>query len=188
MFDVTAFDALPVDAAECRRLAAMWALESAAMADGFRQVAGVDEAGRGPLAGPVVAAAVRLAHPVPGLNDSKRLTSHRRDALFAALMEAEHDVGIGVVEAVEIDRLGIQRANYLAMRRAVEAMRRLPDLLLVDGYALPDMPMPVRRVVRVAFHCGGKRNRQSVPRPHHGNAGRAVSRIWLRPAQGLWRA
>jgi len=148
MFNPSALDNLDVERAERERLSVMWALETAAWAEGFRRVAGVDEAGRGPLAGPIVAAAVCLSCPVPGLNDSKQLSAERREELFTRLMDGPHDVGIGTVAPSDIDRMGIQQANYLAMRMAVEALARPPDLLLVDGYALPGMAMAVRRVIR----------------------------------------
>jgi len=148
MFDPDAFNSPEIDSLERQRLAAMCSLESAGWREGFRHIAGVDEAGRGPLAGPIVAAAVCLTRPIRGLNDSKRLSAERREMLFAQIMDGTHDVGIGVVTPADIDRLGIQQANYLAMRRAVDAMPLPPDLLLVDGYFLPGMTMAVRRVVR----------------------------------------
>lgn len=148
MFTPDVFSLLDIDPAERQRLQTLWTLESAAWREGFRRIAGVDEAGRGPLAGPIVAAAVCLSRPVPGLNDSKQLTAGRREDLCKQITDGSHEVGIGTVTPAEIDRLGIQPANYLAMRRAVEALARTPDLLLVDGYHLPDMAMAVRRVVR----------------------------------------
>ncbi len=134
---------------EQARLDAMMKFENEARAAGFSRVAGVDEAGRGPLAGPVVAGAVVLAAPLEGLDDSKRLTAARREALFEALHEdGRHDIGVGVVSAEEIDRMGIQSANYLAMGRAVEALATPPDYLLVDGYNLPGVAQPQRRLVK----------------------------------------
>jgi len=148
MFDLNDFHSLDVDSTEQKRLMAMWTLESDARKQGYSRIAGVDEAGRGPLAGPIIAAAVVLIRPVSGLNDSKQLTSARREELFSRIIGDGHEVGIGKVDASEIDRLGIQQANYLAMRRAVENLSMPPDLLLVDGYALPGMPMAVRRIIR----------------------------------------
>lgn len=113
-------------------------------------VAGVDEAGRGPWAGPVVAAAVILdPKAVPeGLNDSKQLSAKRRQAAFERIMaEAETGVGIGSVE--EIDRLNIARANDLAMQRAVEALPRVPAFLLIDGRTVPrNLVLPARGIVK----------------------------------------
>lgn len=104
-----------------------------------RIVAGVDEVGRGPLAGPVAAAAVIL-HPqrIPaGLRDSKMLTAAARERLFAAIVESA-TVGIAFASPAEIDALNIRRASLLAMRRAVAALPRAPDLALVDGRDVPD--------------------------------------------------
>ncbi|WP_284165129.1 ribonuclease HII [Frigidibacter sp. SD6-1] len=112
--------------------------EKAAMVRGFTLVAGVDEAGRGPLCGPVVAAAVILdpARLPQGLNDSKKLSERRREALYAAI-RAEAEVGVGLASVEEIDTLNILRASHLAMVRAIEALPRAPDHCLIDGNLLP---------------------------------------------------
>lgn len=111
-------------------------------------VAGVDEAGRGPWAGPVVAAAVILRGAVPsGLNDSKKLSAGRREALFAALMASECLIGVGQASVAEIDALNILQANHLAMTRAVAALAQVPDLVLVDGNRLPPWRWPARTIV-----------------------------------------
>jgi ribonuclease HII len=133
---------------ERARLEVMLAFEQQAFASGFRRVAGVDEAGRGPLAGPLMAGAVVLSHAVPGLDDSKRLTEARREALFAELLAGAHAVGVGVVEAGELDRMGVQRANYTAMARAVAALAPPPDFLLVDGFNLPGVSQPCLRIIK----------------------------------------
>ena len=109
-------------------------------------MAGVDEAGRGPLAGPVVAAAVILPDPqkfaLPeGINDSKALTPARRDEIFAGL-RGTTTIGVGVASVDEIDTLNILQATMLAMTRAVRAMDQIPGLALVDGNHLPDLPCP----------------------------------------------
>lgn len=106
-------------------------------ADGFEAVAGVDEVGRGPLAGPVVAAAVILPPRVklPGLDDSKALSPARRLTLFPAIQAQALDYGIGIVTAPVIDRINILQATYLAMWRAVKALRQA-DYLLIDGNRL----------------------------------------------------
>lgn len=112
-------------------------------------VAGVDEAGRGPWAGPVVAAAAILdaATAPAGLNDSKKLTARRREALFAAL-EPVAVIGVGVASVEEIDRLNILNATYLAMRRAVAALARRPAFALIDGNRVPpDLPCPAEGVI-----------------------------------------
>jgi ribonuclease HII len=120
------------------------------------RVAGIDEAGRGPLAGPVLAAAVVFhAAPAPALaallDDSKRLTAARRDAAFAALLaaagEGALDLGIGAASAAEIGRLNILRATHLAMQRALARLSTAPDLALVDGNQAPPLPCPVHCVI-----------------------------------------
>ncbi len=111
-------------------------------------IAGVDEAGRGPWAGPVVAAAVILRGPLPaGLNDSKKLSAKRREALHAALIASPCLIGVGQASVVEIDELNILQANHLAMARAVAALAEAPDLVLVDGNRLPPWPWPSRAIV-----------------------------------------
>ncbi|MBF0293642.1 MAG: ribonuclease HII [Magnetococcales bacterium] len=129
-------------------------LEQELAVSGCRAVCGVDEAGRGPLCGPVVAAAVILA-PGPlapalaGLDDSKRLTPQRRELLAEAIRREAMAVGVGLADPDEIDRLNIRRAALLAMSRAVAALPMPPDFVLVDGRDLPDaLPAPARAVVR----------------------------------------
>jgi ribonuclease HII len=113
------------------------------------RVCGVDEAGRGPLAGPVVAAAVMLdARRVPaGLADSKKLAPARREELARALAICAQ-IGVGAASVAEIDRLNILQATLLAMRRAVAALPHPPDHALVDGNRLPDLPCPASAIVR----------------------------------------
>ncbi len=111
-------------------------------------IAGVDEAGRGPWAGPVVAAAVILRGPVPeGLNDSKKLSARRREELFAALMASECVIGIGQASVAEIDSINILQATYLAMNRAVDALAHPPCHVLVDGNRLPKWRWPATAIV-----------------------------------------
>lgn len=127
-----------------------FAFETAARAEGFTCIAGVDEVGCGPLAGPVVAAAVILdPGAIPeGLNDSKRLTEPRRNALAEWLRE-NADGAVGIASVEEIDTLNILRASHLAMARAIAALRATPDLALIDGVRLPrDFPCPARTVVK----------------------------------------
>jgi ribonuclease HII len=115
-----------------------FALETAAFATGAMFVAGVDEVGRGPLAGPVTAAAVRLdPNAIPsGLNDSKKLTAARRETL-AAMIWRSADVCVAHASVAEIDDLNILRASHLAMLRAVAGLKRAPDYLLIDGNQMP---------------------------------------------------
>ena len=117
------------------------------------RVAGVDEVGRGPLAGPVVAAAVVFPSGLPPelalmLDDSKKLTPMQRDLAYRALFASgAAEIGIGAASVAEISHLNILHAALLAMRRAVARLPHLPDLALIDGNAAPDLPCPVRCVV-----------------------------------------
>lgn len=115
---------------------------------GLRRIAGVDEVGRGPLAGPVVAAAVILpAEPIAGLADSKALTAKRREALAETLF-AMAEIGLATVTPAEIDRLNIHHATLLAMRRALAALPRPPEAALVDGkFVPPGLAHPAAAVV-----------------------------------------
>jgi ribonuclease HII len=115
---------------------------------GFARIAGIDEVGRGPLAGPIVAGAVVLRCGIPGLNDSKQLTEHQRESLYSLIMDGTHAVGIGKVESDEIDRIGIQRANYRAMLEAVQALSPPPDFLLVDGFEIKGYAGPQKRIIK----------------------------------------
>lgn len=112
-------------------------------------VAGVDEAGRGPLAGPVVAAAVILdeLHPIQGLADSKVLSPRRREHLFEQIMARSLCCSVGQASAQEIDALNILQATLLAMRRAVDGLRLKPVKVLVDGNRLPALPMLAQAIV-----------------------------------------
>lgn len=124
-------------------------LEEAAWRAGARIVAGVDEVGRGPLAGPVTAAAVVLAEGVDlsGLNDSKKLPRKRREILASRIMEA-CDWAVGHASVEEIEELNILRASHLAMCRAVSGLRKPPCLALIDGNMLPrDLAVPGQAVV-----------------------------------------
>ncbi|MEI2676708.1 MAG: ribonuclease HII [Burkholderiaceae bacterium] len=113
-------------------------------------MAGVDEAGRGPLAGPVVAAAVILdeLQPIRGLNDSKKLSARTRDRLFDEIRARALCCCIAEASVEEIDRLNILQATLLAMRRAVDGLRLRPHRVLVDGNRLPVLPMPAEAIVQ----------------------------------------
>lgn len=112
-------------------------------------VAGVDEAGRGPLAGPVVAAAVILPTGcrLPGLTDSKKLTSLQRERLFDLICEKATAFSVARCDHEEIDRINILQATLLAMQRAVSSLVVLPDLVLIDGNRCPDISFPARAVI-----------------------------------------
>jgi ribonuclease HII len=124
--------------------------ESEARWRGYRRVAGLDEAGRGPLAGPVVAAAVILPRRcvLDGLNDSKLVPEPERERLFEAISERALGIGIGVASEREIDTLNILEATKLAMSRAIQALAPLPDFLLIDALFLPAVPLPQRPIIK----------------------------------------
>lgn len=114
------------------------------------KIAGVDEAGRGPLCGPVYAAAVILdpLRPIDGLNDSKKLSEKKREALAPLIRERALAWAVGIATVEEIDRLNILHATMLAMRRAVEGLVVLPDQVLIDGNRVPPgLTMPARAIV-----------------------------------------
>lgn len=130
--------------------------EDAARRRGLRCVAGIDEAGRGPLAGPVVAAAVVLppGYELPGLDDSKKLSARKREALYERLAADEAVLrGVGQASVAEIDRLNILYATHLAMRRAVEALGVVPELCLIDGLPVRGFPWPQKAIVKGDAQC-----------------------------------
>ncbi|MEN8657394.1 ribonuclease HII [Marivita sp.] len=117
---------------------------------GIHRIAGVDEAGRGPLAGPVVAAAVVLDRAIvpEGLNDSKALTAKKRTELLELIL-ADADVGVGLASVEEIDEINILRASHLAMNRAIAKLDIAPDHVLIDGNLVPrDMTLPASPIVK----------------------------------------
>jgi len=142
---------LEAESAERQRLAALFAHRGRLMAAGARHVAGVDEVGVGPLAGPVVAAAVVLprATHLPGLDDSKRLSPRAREGLAVAIRAEALAIGVGEVEPAEIDRLDIYRASLEAMRRAVASLQPRLDLdhVLVDARRIPAIDVPQTSIV-----------------------------------------
>jgi ribonuclease HII len=124
--------------------------EDAARARGQRLVAGVDEVGRGALCGPVVAGAVILGEDfdAQGIDDSKRLTRRQREAAATRIRERARAWAVALASPAEIDRLNILRATLLAMKRAVEGLGLVPDLLLVDALTLPELAIPQRAIVK----------------------------------------
>jgi ribonuclease HII len=116
----------------------LWAIERALLQQGAASLCGVDEAGRGPLAGPVCAAAVILPHgaEISGLNDSKKLTANKREALYHVIIEKALSFGIAFADVAEIEALNILYASFLAMNRAIAQLTPLPELCLVDGNTL----------------------------------------------------
>ena len=125
-------------------------IEAAALEAGYAVIAGTDEAGRGPLAGPVYAAAVILPMGlvIDGLNDSKKLTEKKREALFDIICQEALSYGIAYATPEEIDELNILNASQLAMRRAVAMLKPTPDLVLVDGNVAREFPMGTKTVVK----------------------------------------
>lgn len=125
--------------------------EQEAHAAGYHAVCGIDEAGRGPLAGPVVAAAVILpaGYELTGLTDSKQLSAKKREKLFATLMEdARVQKSIASATAAEIDELNILRATHLAMARAAQGLPAPADFALIDGLPVPNFPLPSQSIVK----------------------------------------
>ncbi len=108
---------------------------------GFARIAGIDEAGRGPLAGPVLAAAAVFdpSDSIEGIDDSKKLAEKRREELFEVIMERALDIGVGISWQEEIDEINILAATRLAMQRAIRDLKSEPDCLLIDGLFLPDV-------------------------------------------------
>ena len=127
----------------------MWAIEHSLFEKGMSVVCGVDEAGRGPLAGPVCAAAVILPPDadIPGLNDSKKLSDKKRRELFPVIKECAIAYGIAFADHHEIDEINILQATYLAMERALSQLKVKPDIALIDGNRAKDFGVPVQTVV-----------------------------------------
>ncbi len=128
----------------------MWAFEKETMGKGYSAIAGIDEAGRGPLAGPVVSAAVILpdSFDVPGITDSKKLTPKKRDNLYIKIHESVIAVGIGIIEPVEIDRINILQASLQSMAIAVQNLNPQPDFLLIDGTFQIPSDLPQRPIIK----------------------------------------
>lgn len=133
----------------------LWLLEEEIYQEGFEVLCGVDEAGRGPLAGPVYAAAVILPRGlvIEGLDDSKKLTEKKREALFEPICRQALAYGIGRAEVEEIDALNILNATYLAMNRAIAALKLQPELALIDGNRSTGIEVPSRCVVKGDSRC-----------------------------------
>lgn len=128
----------------------MWEIEDDFYAQNIAVICGVDEAGRGPLAGPVCAAAVILPKhlDLPGLTDSKKLTDKKRRELYPVIKEQAIAYGIGFASEQEIDEINILQATFLAMQRALDHLNVKPDLALIDGNREKDFGIPVKTVVK----------------------------------------
>ena len=128
----------------------LWLYEREAFDAGIKLICGVDEAGRGPLAGPVCAAAVILPPglEIPGLNDSKKLTDKKRRELYDIMIEQAVSYGIAFASEQEIDEINILQATFLAMERAIQKLSPQPELALIDGNRTKDFGLPVRTIVK----------------------------------------
>lgn len=133
----------------------LWTLENEIYDSGINCLCGVDEAGRGPLAGPVCAAAVILPRglEIAGLNDSKKLTEKKREALYDVICENALAYGIAFAEVEEIEQLNILQATFLAMNRAIEKLSVTPELALIDGNRNTGISMPSRCIVKGDSLC-----------------------------------
>jgi ribonuclease HII len=128
----------------------MWEFEHDTQNKGYQTIAGIDEAGRGPLAGPVVSAAVILPEDFtcPGVTDSKKLSEKKREALFPVIKDRALAVGIGMADHKEIDRINILAASLLSMKRAVADLACAPDFLLIDGKFTIDVDLPQLAIIK----------------------------------------
>ena len=140
-----------IEESERIRLQQILLYEEAAYQQGYKSIAGIDEAGRGPLAGPVVAVACILPRGlfIPYVNDSKKLTAKKREQLFDRLTGDPAIVyAVGVIESEEIDRLNIHQATIRAMWQAIDRLATFPDCLLVDGLGLPHPVLPCQKIIK----------------------------------------
>ena len=128
----------------------MWEFEQIKQQEGYRLICGVDEAGRGPLAGPVCAAAVILPDglEIPGLNDSKKLSDKKRRELYPIIKEKAIAYSIAFADHKEIDEINILQATFLAMQRAIDGLDIKPDFALIDGNREKDFGLPVQTIVQ----------------------------------------
>ncbi len=133
----------------------LWEIESELLDSGISPICGVDEAGRGPLAGPVCAAAVILPRglEIEGLNDSKKLTEKKREALYDRIIESAVSYGIAFASVEEIEEMNILGATYLAMNRAIAKLEKVPALALIDGNRNAGIESPSRTVVHGDARC-----------------------------------
>jgi ribonuclease HII len=145
------------ETADRARLTRLLSRERALRRRGIRRIAGVDEAGLGPLAGPVVAAAVIMppGQGIPGVDDSKKLTARQRASLEVEIRAHAVAVGIGIAEVEEIAQINIYQAGLLAMRRALDGLAVPPEMVLLDARRLPNLPWPQEALIRgdAQIHC-----------------------------------
>ncbi|MEK3659445.1 ribonuclease HII [Paenibacillus sp. FSL E2-8871] len=154
----------------------MLAYEKEGWEQSYRRIAGVDEVGRGCLFGDVVAAAVILPEGliIDGVNDSKKLTAKKRDALYEIIMDQALAVGVGYVDSTVIDEINIKQASRLAMKKAVESLEHTPDYMLIDAEKV-DLPLPQQAIIK------GDANSQSIA------AASIIAKVTRdRLCEGLW--
>ncbi|SHJ96082.1 ribonuclease HII [Paramaledivibacter caminithermalis] len=135
---------------EIERLKNLWEIENNIFALGYNMVAGLDEAGRGPLAGPVVAAAVILPknEMILGVDDSKKLSEKKRDELFERIQESALAIGVGIIDSNIIDKINIFNATKLAMKRAIDSLKIKPDFLLIDALKITDINIKQQSIIK----------------------------------------
>lgn len=128
----------------------LYEFDRAIIKEGVKTFAGIDEAGRGPLAGPVVASAVMLCHDIriEGINDSKKLSQKERERLFYLILQDAIDIGIGIVDADKIDRINILKATRLAMSLSIKDLTAKPEMLLIDAINLPSIKIKQRAIIK----------------------------------------
>ena len=138
------------DEKEIARLHMMTEFERQYLGEGYKLIAGIDEVGRGPLAGPVVAAAVIFAEGIviPGVNDSKKLSEAKREFLYDEIKAKALAIGVGMADVELIDEINILNATYVAMKRAIEALSMQPDFILLDAVTLKDVEIPQRGIIK----------------------------------------
>ncbi|MDD3705011.1 MAG: ribonuclease HII [Clostridiaceae bacterium] len=138
------------DDKEKERLIRMTEYERKCYEKGYKLIAGIDEAGRGPLAGPVVAAAVILGEGVliPGVNDSKKLSEAKREYLYEEIRSKALCCSVGIVDEKTIDEINILNAAYLAMKKALEGLAERPDYILLDAVTLKDVDIPQQGIIK----------------------------------------
>ena len=124
--------------------------ENTAMGNGYQTICGIDEAGRGPLAGPVFAAAVILPEhaAIEGINDSKKLSEKKREALFDVIQKVAVSFAVGFATETEIDEINILQATFLAMKRACDGLNVKPDFALVDGNRMPQLGVETQMIIK----------------------------------------
>jgi len=176
-----ALNRLDQTAAEKERIRSMYQFERDLWAAELERIAGVDEAGRGPLAGPVVAAAVIFPREVfiSGVNDSKRLSAHLRESLYDRILAAALSVGIGQASPQEIDQLNILQASLLAMKRAIDGLSVTPEHILVDGCrSIPEVSIPQMVLTRGDQRCFSIAAASIIAKVHRDRIMRDYHRIY----------